>query len=155
MSGYTFYLYLYANTAHRKSCIIQQRKAIDVYIVGTIDINIYKYITEDIVTDEVIITDKQLLHIQEKHPEAYQDAIGFINGILQEPDYIIKDDKHENTGLIVKRISVGEDSILIALKLCTSQDIEGYKNSVITSWKISERRLNNYLRNKKILYKKE
>ncbi len=29
-----------------------------------------------------------------------------------------------------------------------------YKNSVITSWKITEKRLNNYLRNKEIIYKK-
>ena len=32
--------------------------------------------------------------------------------------------------------------------------IKDYKNSVITSWKITEKRLNNYLRNKDVIYKK-
>ena len=31
---------------------------------------------------------------------------------------------------------------------------EVIKNSVITSWKITEKRLNNYLRNKDVIYKK-
>lgn len=31
-----------------------------VYIIGKIDINIYKCITEDIVTDEVIMTDERI-----------------------------------------------------------------------------------------------
>lgn len=34
-------------------------------------------------------------------------------------------------------------------------DDPNYKNSVISCWEISEKRLQNYLRNKTILYKKE
>ena len=35
-----------------------------------------------------------------------------------------------------------------------ADDNKDYKNSVITSWKITEKRLNNYLRNKDVIYKK-
>ena len=48
-----------------------------------------------------------------------------------------------------------KESSLLVLKIITSNDREGYKNSVITSWKITEKRLNNYVRNKDGIYKKE
>ena len=65
--------------------------------------------------------------------------------ILDDPDYILKD-KRPNTGLVIKRIFNEKESSLLVLKIIISNDREGYKNSVITSWKITEKRLNNYLR---------
>lgn len=59
-----------------------------------------------------------------------------------------------NTGLVVKKIQNDEKSSLLALKIITSDDNKDYKNSVITSWKTTEKRLNNYLRNKDVIYKK-
>ena len=82
---------------------------------------------------------------------------GFIKNIqeaISTPDYIIRD-KHAYTGLIIKRIQTEEGFLQIVLRLCTSGDEHGYKNSVISCWKISERRLQNYLRNKEILYSRE
>lgn len=38
----------------------------------------------------------------------------------------------------------------IVLRICTSEDEPGYKNSIISSWEISDKRLQNYLRNKQI-----
>ncbi len=40
--------------------------------VGKINREIYKCISNDIVTDEVIITDVQIKHIQERHPMDYE-----------------------------------------------------------------------------------
>lgn len=133
----------------------KEEKVVDVHTLGKLDRNIYKCITEDIMTDEVVITDNQIQHIIERHPEAYNNAIEYINKAIQEPDYIINDDKHINTGLVVKRISSEKEQLLLVLRMCTSRDPKEYKNSIITSWSISEKRLQNYLRNKEILYKKE
>jgi len=135
--------------------IAKEEKGIEVHSVGKIDKDIYKCITEDIVTDEVVITDKQLNHIIERHPEAYHNALDYVSNILQAPDYIIRDSKRTNTGLIVKRISEESEQLLLVLRICTAEEPAGYKNSIITSWEISEKRLRNYLRNKDILYKKE
>ena len=77
-----------------------------------------------------------------------------IQEAISTPDYIIRD-KHAYTGLIIKRIQTEEGFLQIVLRLCTSGDEHGYKNSVISCWKISERRLQNYLRNKEILYSRE
>ena len=40
--------------------------------VGKIDKEKYRCITEDIVTDEVIITDERIGHIKERHPNDYE-----------------------------------------------------------------------------------
>lgn len=126
----------------------------DVHFVGRIDRNIYKCITEDIVTDEVVITDNQIQHILDRHPEAYEKVVRSFNEALHNPDFIIQD-KHVNTGLIIKKIEENEKHMQMVLRVCTSGDPKGYKNSIISCWSISDKRLQNYLRNKKILYRKE
>lgn len=93
------------------------------------------------------------MHIRERHPEAYIDTKHYVREILDDPDYIFRD-KRPNTGLVVKKILNDEESSLLVLKIITSDDNKNYKNSVITSCKITEKRLNNYLRNKDIIYKK-
>ena len=125
-----------------------------VYLVGKIKKNIYKCITEDIITDEVIITDNQIKHIREKHLDAYEKIEENISNVIYNPDYILKD-KHKNTGLIVKKIEFKKRYLQVVLKIATSEEKVHYKNSIISCWSISERRLQNYLRNKEILYKRE
>ena len=110
-------------------------------------------ISSDSVTDEVIITEEQMAHIRGRHPEAYIDTLHYVREILKDPDYIFRD-RRPNTGLVVKKILNEEECSLLVLKIITSEDDTNYKNSVITSWKITEKRLNNYLRNKEIIYKK-
>ena len=125
-----------------------------IHILGKLNLEIYSCITTDFITDEVIITEEQLSHIREKHPEAYQDTLLYVKDVLDDPDYIFKD-KKENSGIVVKKIINEEEHSLLVIKIITSKDNKDYKNSVITGWKITEKRLNNYIRNKNIIYKKE
>lgn len=131
-----------------------KNKNLLIHELGNLNWEIYGCITDKYVTDEVIITEEQLLHIRNRHPEAYNETISYIRELLKNPDYILRD-KHPNTGLVIKRILVTEESNLLVLRISTAEEKEGYKNSVITSWKITEKRLANYLRNKEIIYKKE
>lgn len=105
------------------------------YSIGKINQKIYKCITEDIITEEVIITDNQIQHIKDRHPEAYNKVLKNIQEAISTPDYIIRD-KHAYTGLIIKRIQTEEGFLQIVLRLCTSGDEHGYKNSVISCWKL-------------------
>ncbi len=123
--------------------------------VGKIDIEKYKCVTDDITTDEVIITDEQIQHINENHSGSYEEIKPYLAVALAEPDYILEDKGHCNTGLILKEIKKDDKRFQIVLRLHTSADEENRKNSVISAWKISSSRWNNYLRNKKILYKSE
>jgi hypothetical protein len=122
--------------------------------LGFLNINIYNCISNQLDTNRVVITDKQLDHIAEHHPEAYDETLIELKSTLVSPDYIFKDDKHKDTGLVVKAISTGNIYLYIVLKICTNSNGGKIANSVISGWKISERRLHNYLRNKTLLYKK-
>lgn len=132
--------------------IVNEEKVV-IHSLGLLDWNIYNCISGAHITDEVIITEEQMMHIRTRHPEAYIDTMRYVREILDDPDYIFRD-KRPNTGLVVKKFFNNDESSLLVLKIVTSDDKKNYKNSVITSWKITEKRLNNYLRNKKIIYKK-
>lgn len=104
---------------------------LSIYRLGILDWSIYDCITDKHTTDEVIITKEQLMHIRTRHPEAYDNTILYIRKISQT------------------------HSILLVLRICTSGDQAGYKNSIISSWQITEKRLKNYLKNKDVIYKRE
>ena len=123
------------------------------HYVGKLDKNIYSCVTEDIVTDEVIITDKQIEHIKERHPNDYESYYSFIEEIVKDPDYILEANKPD-TAFVLKHINSNQKNYELILRLKTSADPENYKNSIITFMKVEEKRYQRYLRTKKILYKK-
>ncbi len=121
--------------------------------VGKIDREIYKCVAKDITTDEVIITEERIAHIKEHHPGHYERIRPYLKAAVEEPDYILKDAK--NTGLVLKRTELEDIRIQTVLRLHTTSDKEGYKNSIISAWEISESRWENYINNKVILYKRK
>ena len=82
------------------------------------------------------------------------DNFKYVNEILESPDYILEANK-PNTAFILKHICDNGKNYQLILRLKTSQDPIGYKNSVITFLKVDDKRYNRYLRTKKILYKNE
>lgn len=118
-----------------------------------LDVEKYRCVAPNIRTSEVILTDERILHIKERHPGDYEDIKPFLGEAVVSPNYILED--APNTGLILKRIKEEEMRFQLVLRLHTSSDLKGRKNSIISAWKISESRWNNYVRNKKILYKLE
>lgn len=124
------------------------------HIVGILNREIYKCITDHIVTDEVIITDNQIRHIKNRHPNDYERFSSFFPEIIANPDYILEANK-PNTAFILKQIQKDGTNFQLILRIQTSKDPEGYKNSVITFLKIEHKKWNKYLRNKKILYSRE
>lgn len=121
--------------------------------IGKIDREKFKSITEDITTDEVILTDKQVEHIKERHPNDYEQYFKYIKDIVENPDYIIRDTK-PNTGFLLKEFIEDNKRFQLILRLHTSKDNKEYKNSIITFLKVGEKKYNQYLRNKEIVWKK-
>lgn len=76
------------------------------YFVGRIRKEIYQCITSDCITDEVIITDKQVEHIKQRHPNDYERYGKYLTRIVEDPDYIIEANR-KNTALDIKRICRG------------------------------------------------
>lgn len=124
------------------------------YFVGKLNKEIFRCISKDIRTDEVIITEERIQHVNDRHPGEHEKIKEYLKEAVENPDYIIAD-KHPNTGLIIKEIKMKDTYIQLVLRVCTSKDEIEFKNSVLSLWEISERRLQNYLRNKSILYKRK
>lgn len=130
-----------------------QKVVEEVQYVGKIDRKLYQGITPDIRTDEVIITERQIEHIQERHPGDFEKYKQFFKEAIQDPDYILKANK-ENTALILKEINIDGEGVKLVLRLQTSTDPVGYKNSIITFQKINAKRYTRYVKNAEILYAK-
>lgn len=125
------------------------------HFVGKKDKEIYRCITEDIITDEVIITDERIAHIKERHPNDFEKYCTYLKQVIESPEYIIEANK-AHTALILKSFSDSNgESFKTILRLSTSIDNPAYKNSIITFMRINEKEWNRLIRNKQILYKKE
>ncbi|MBQ7902096.1 MAG: hypothetical protein IJ365_09085 [Clostridia bacterium] len=122
--------------------------------IGKIDRNIYKCVTNDILTDDVIITDERISHIKERHPNDYERYCEYMKEAIRMPDYIIES-KKPHTALILKEVQDGENQFKMVLRLITPTDNEAYKNSIITFMKIDDKEWCRLIKNKKVLYKSE
>lgn len=124
------------------------------HYIGKIDISIYKCITDEIISDEVVITDERIRHIKERHPNDFEKYCQYMQQIVEAPQYIIEANK-PNSALILKSFSERSEEFKTVLRLVTPADNENFKNSIITFMKINEKEWNRLIKNKKILYKKE
>lgn len=126
----------------------------DVNFVCRLDKELYKVVSDEIQTDEVIITNQQLVHIRERHPEIAGSVMEHLSEIISSPDYIIDTDR-PNTANILKRLEVNGREYQLILRLKTEIDPAEFKNSIITMMTVNEKRYRQYLRNRSILYKRE
>ena len=120
--------------------------------VCKLDRNLYRCVSGDITTDEVIITEERIKHIQERHPNDYERFVSYLPEIIENPDYILESNK-PNTAFILKEIESAGQRFELILRLHTSDDIVGHKNSIITFLAVQEKRYERYLRTKNILYR--
>ena len=124
-----------------------------VHFVCKLDKELYSVVTADIASDEVIITDEQITHVKERHPNDFELFGRFFAEMIRDPDYIIKANK-PNTALVLKEIELDGRKLKLILRLKTSADPDDYKNSIITFQHISDKRYLRYVRNANVLYRK-
>lgn len=134
----------------------KEEKGVEVHTVGKINREIYKCVTEDIVTDEVVITDERIEHIERRHPGDYKQYHDYLADMVLNPDYILQDDR-PFTAMVLKRFydTDTEKHFRLALRLRSSEDTENFQNSIITFMKIRDKEYKRLIKNKTILYKKE
>ena len=118
----------------------------------TLNIKLYRIISQDIICDKVIITEERIQHIKNRHPDDYERFMQYIPEIITNPDYIIQTNK-KHTAVILKEIVANGDKFKLILRLKVSTDPINYKNSVISFWQIGDTTWRKNLKNKKILYK--
>lgn len=125
-----------------------------VHYIGKINKNIYKCVTEDIVTEDVIITDERINHIKERHPNDFEKYCQYMNEMVSSPEFIIEANKPKSA-LILKSFADDDKQFKAVLRLVTSSDNMDFKNSIITFMKINNQEWKRLIKNKKILYKSE
>ena len=119
-----------------------------------LDVKLYRCVCADIRTAEVIITEERIRHIRERHPDDFERYSSCMAGMVEDPQYILED-AFPNTAVILQEFVQGGEHFRLVMKIAVTADGPDKKNSVITFMKISEKKFRKYLRNKKILYKRE
>ncbi|MCD8340641.1 MAG: minor capsid protein [Clostridiales bacterium] len=122
--------------------------------VCKLDPKLYQCVTDDIASDEVVITERQIEHIKERHPGDYEICEKWAETIICDPDYIIRSEK-PNTAVVLRQVEENEKQYRLVLRLKTSEDPVNYKNSIITFQKVKEKEWRRLLKNKETLYKRE
>lgn len=120
--------------------------------IGKINRVLFEVITPDIQTDEVILSDTQIKHIQAHHPGNFESYVNDLTEVVQNPDYILEANR-PYTALILKQFYAADKYLKLILRIQTSIDPPHYKNSIITFMKIDDKEWKRLLRNKKVLYK--
>lgn len=126
----------------------------DVNFICDLNPEIYSRIVPSITTLHVIITDKQLEHIRERHPDISATVMTQLAEVIQMPDYIIETDM-PYTANILKCLELNGKHYQLVLRIRTDCDPEEFQNSVITFMSVNEKRYQQYLRNRRILYKRK
>ena len=85
-------------------------------VIGYLDEEKYKCVSEHLTTNEVIITEERIQHIQERHPGDFERYVPYLEQIIEDPDYILEANK-PNTAVLLKEFDgSGWKVILLAIK---------------------------------------
>lgn len=124
------------------------------HYIGKLDIDKLGIYRNKLITAEVIMTNERLYqHILIHHKSEYEQLEKYIKDIIENPDYIIEDNRHSDTMIYLKQISNLKGRIII--KLALGQDEEHNKNSIITIMKLNGRTWKQTIRNRgKIIWQK-
>ena len=134
---------------------IKERRILKLQFIAKLNKNILGSYGNKLLTEDVILTDERLYeHILLYHEEEYKQLRPYLKTIINNPDFIIEDNKHFDTLIFLKDIeSVGKKGRVV-IKLALGQDINHPKNSILTLMKLNKRTWNQTIRNRgKIIWK--
>lgn len=125
-------------------------------VIAKLDVQRYSCVAEHIRSSDVILTEKQKEHIIERRGKEFYDKYSpYFKEIIENPDYIFKDKKFENTAIASKTISLNSKNISVVVRIAVGGDEPWRKSSVITVMCENEKRYRQRVRNNIILYKRE
>lgn len=120
--------------------------------VCKLNLELYRVVTEDISCDEVIITDKQIEHIKDRHPNDYELFAKHFEQIINTPDYILEGNT-PRTVLLLKNIAEESRPFKLVLRFKAIEEPAEYRNSIITFTRTDSKEFARTVNKKKILYK--
>jgi SPP1 gp7 family putative phage head morphogenesis protein len=98
----------------------------------------------------VVLRKERLDHILEGHSDIGTDVPNVLKRTILKPDLILKDNKNDQTAMFVKK-----DSINLVNTIVKLSNANNYDNSVITAFRISDKRYNRLLKKNTALLKRD
>lgn len=126
---------------------------VEIQFIGKIDKTVFETEFGKLQTDEVVLTNERYAHILLRHPQDYSYFENYGVDAVNHPDYILKDEKHESTAFLIKRLP--DVNINVVIRLAIETDDEGLKNSIMTFHRVRDSNLKKMLTRNKMLYKRE
>lgn len=125
----------------------------EVQSLGKINTEVLEKEFGKIQTDEIIVTNERLSHIKNRHPEDYALFERYGKESVSTPDLIIKDEKNKGTVFMVKKLP--DININAVVRAVLESDDRRLKNSVMTFYRIGDKKLKKLIEKNSLLYKKE
>ncbi len=125
--------------------------------IGKIDIKKIGKYKKKIITTELILTQERLNHhIYKYHEKEYIEIKSYIKYIIDNPDYILEDNKNIDTLIYLKHIEEINKKARVVIKLATNKNDKIYnKNSIITIMRQRDKSWEQTIKNRgTIIYKK-
>lgn len=104
------------------------------------------------VKKRVVLTDERKEHILEGHREDFENYGQYMGVVIENPLYILTDPKNENTALYIGQAVNSDLTVVVKIAF---EETEDKCSSVITMYRIGEKRLRRLLRNNEMLYRRE
>ncbi len=99
----------------------------------------------------VVLTDERILHIVKRHQADYEQYGTHIPDVISLPDVILEDHKHSNTAMFIRHIE--ETNVNVIVKIACSNESSAWESSVITMYRLSEKKKEKIMRQNVIIYK--
>lgn len=126
---------------------------VEILSLGNINVSLLEKEFGKLQTGEIIITAERIAHIKERHLIDYELFEQYGTQCVQNPDYIVKDCKNENTVFMIMKLP--NMNLNVVSKLALDTDKTDLKNSVMTFYRIRERNLRKLIDKNPLLYRKE
>ena len=121
--------------------------------IAQLDETLLKDSNFKLLTKNLVLTDKSMIHIKERHPNDYGDVIKDLSNMVQDPDSIMIGNK-PHTLVYMARNSKGH-MYQVVIRLKDEDMSDELQNSIITLNRVNEKRYKRYKKSRKIIYKKE
>lgn len=117
--------------------------------IGKIDVNKLGDYANKVITNEVVLTNERLYnHVLILHKDEYVKLEKYIKEIIENPDFIIEDNKNKDTIILMKHIDEINRNGRIVIKLAVENDKKHPKNSIITLMELNDRTWKQTLKNR-------
>ena len=107
------------------------------HYIGKIDKDKIGEFGNQIVTENVILTDERKAHIYEKHSNDFELIINNLDKVVLNPSEVIEDVKSKNTIFMIDKIE--KNNLNVIIKLNTTNSVKHPQNSVMTAWLIRDK----------------